>query len=261
MSQFRNLTEYNEAHVVATSSTEQFEWLTGWMPTEGVDNIRAVLKAKNATGSGFQWRLAIQYAAVRADNPGTPATFSGAGQTQAGNGEYETGDISVSAQQEMPGNRLFRLGIAYASPSGGVQQADVSLVASWKSVGTHLGAARVTLSAVDTGTKYEPLTGWVPATFMSKVRAVFVMTGITGASNNFRYRFAFQTAGPSVQDPSGWNDLESFVTPSTANTERNTGEISLSTTAMWFRLGVGYGMTTGVDTNVTAVLDAFLSCR
>lgn len=258
MNSFRNLTRYAERRLVATSSTVQYAWFTGWMTADGVDNVRAVLKAKNASGSSFNWQLAIQYAPVRIDEPGAPATLATA---QTGSAEYQTGDVSVASNAAS--SRFFRLGIAYwATANTGVQQSDVGLIASWKSVATFLGRSRVTLAAVDTGTKYEVLTGWVPATFMSKIKAVFMLNSITGATSNLRYQLAYQTAGTSVQQPSGWVAAEQgFTTPSSTYNERNTGEIAISTTEMWIRLGVAYGMTTGVDVNVTAVLDAICSCR
>lgn len=215
-----------------------------------------VLKAKQA-GANFTWQLAIQYAAVRVDEPDAPSTL---GNAAAGSGEIPTGDISVSGTT--PSKRFFRLGIAYSSSSG-VTQADVSLVASWKSVATPLAARRVTLAVADLGTKYEVLTDWMPATFMSKVKAVFMLNSITGASSQLRYRLAVQTAVSSVQQPGTWTDLEAgWTTPSGTYSERNTGELTVSTTTeMWFRLGVAYGMTSTIDSNVTAVLDAICSCR
>jgi len=262
MSLFRNLTNYAERHLVATSSTTQYAWFTGWQSANGIDNIRAVLKAKNAGAVGalpLQWQLAIQYAEVRADAPGSPSVI-GTAQT-AGTIDYQTGDISVATN--MAANRLFRLGVAYSSASNAVVQGDVSLVASWKSVATELGRVRMMLGAVDTGVKYEVLTDWMPATFMSKIKAAFILNSLTSTSN-FRYQLAYQTAGTSVQQPSGWTNAEpsGWVTPSVAYNERNTGDIAVTTTTdMWFRLGLAYGLTSGVDANVTAWLDAILSCR
>jgi len=254
---FRNLTRYAEHHLVATSSTVQYEWYTDWLPTDGVDNIRAVLKAKNTSGGQFGWQLAIQYATVRADNPDTPGTL---GTQQDSDGEYVTGDLAVGTS--MQSKRLFRLGVAYFS-AGAAVQGDVALVASWKSVGTILGAQTVNLEVVDSGgIKYMPLTGWVPATFMAKIKAAFILSGLT-ITSNFRYQLAYQLATTSVQQPDAWATAEaSWTTPSTANNERNTGEITVSASSkMWFRLGVAYSMTSGVDQNATAQLDAVLSCR
>jgi len=257
MSNFRNLTDYTEQRLISTSTTVQYAWFTDWETCDGIDNIRAVLKSKNSSAA-FGWQLAIQYAAVRADDPGSPATLATA---QSGSVEYQTGDVSVATN--MAANRLFRLGIAYSSPSGGVQQADVALLASYKSVGTQLGRKSLSLGVVDNGTKYEPLTGWVPATFMSKIKAAFMLNGITGASSNFRYQLAYQTAGTNLSQPNAWTNAETngFVTPSITYNERNTGEIAVSTSDMFIRLGVAYSMTSGVDTNVTAQLDAICSVR
>lgn len=250
---------YVEHHLVATSGTTQYAWFTDWMSADGVDNIRAVLKCKNGDAN-FGWQLAIQYAAVRPDAPGSPATL---GSPQAGSNEYQTGDISVSGSGATTDNRLFRLGIAYSSPQGGVQQGDVSLEASWKELGTDLGTRSVALSALDTGTKYAVLTPWIPATFMSKIKAAFSLNSITGGTSNLRYQLAYQLAGPSVQQPGAWTNAEpnGFVTPSGSYNERNTGEITVSTSEMWFRLGVAYGLSSGVDNNITAVLDVACACR
>lgn len=230
------------------------------MPTEGVENIRAVLKARNTSGATFQWQLAIQYAAVRADDPSAPATLA---QQQGGNGEYQTQDVSVAANME--DYRLFRLGIAYSSSQAGMNQGDVSLQASWKQVGTDLGARRVILSIVDTGTKYEPLTDWVPATFMTKVRAAFVLNSITPSTGHLGYRLAYQTAGTTVTQPGAWQLLEAGMTrPANGVTysERNTQDLTVTTGAsdMWIRLGVAYDQDSSVDANYTGVLDAACQC-
>lgn len=254
---FRNLTQRLETHLVCTTTTAQYEWFTDWMPTEGIDNIRAVMKAKNASGN-FQWQLAIQYAAVRPDDPTAPATLS---QQQTGNGEYQTQDVSVATN--MGDYRLFRLGIAYNSSQTGMNQADVSLQASWKQIGTDLGTRRVVLSIADTGTKYEPLTDWVPATFMTKVRAAFVLNSITPSTGHLGYRLAYQTAGTTVAQPGAWQLLEAGMTrPGNGVTysERNTQDLTLTTGDMWFRLGVAYDQDSSVDANYTGVLDAACQC-
>lgn len=247
---------YVEHHLVATSTTVLYQWFTDWLPADGVDNIRAVLKCKNG-GASFSWQLAIQTAAVRADAPDSPALL---GAQQTGSGEYQTGDISVSGSTGT--KRMFRLGIAYNS-QGTVQQGDVGLEAGWKEFGTPLGARTVELSALDTGTKYAVLTPWIPATFMSKIKAAFSLNSITGGTSNLRYQLAYQTAGTSVQQPGAWTNAEpnGFVTPSATYDERNTGELTASTTDMWFRIGVAYGLTSGVDNNITAVLEAACSFR
>jgi len=252
---------YTEQHLVTTSTTVEYAWFTDWLPTEGVDYIRAVLKCVNATGNSFQWQLAVQYAAVRNDAPGSPATLQ---QAQTGSGEYQTGDVNVATS--MAANRMFRLGVAYTTTAANqpVQQGDVSLEAAWMQLGTDLGTRSVAISALDTGTKYAVLTPWIPAIYMTKIKAAFSMNSITGATSNLRYQLAYQTAGATVQQPNAWVNAEvntGWTTPSLTYNERNTGEVALSTSDMWFRLGVAYSMTSGVDTNVTAVLDAACSCR
>jgi hypothetical protein len=259
MPAFANLTRYIERRLVSPSNTTVYEWFTTWMPTEGIDNIRAVLKSKNATSANFNFQLAIQYTAVRGDNPGAPSTL---GTLQSGSVEYQTGDVSVS--NNMATNRLFRLGIAYASATASVQSADVCLQASWKQVGTNLGGARVICSLSEpNNVQVRPVTGWMPATIMSKIKAAFTLTSITPADGNFKYKLVYQTAGTMVQQPKAWTDAELNFTQPTNGTsfdEHNTGEIALTTTDMWFRLGVSFGQA-GIDTNHSAVLDAFLSCR
>lgn len=257
--QFRNVTPQMLRHLVVTNTVVQYEWFTGWMSCDGVDNIRAVLKCKNATDNNFNWQLAIQYAAVRADNPGAPGTL---GANQTSSGEYQTGDVSVATN--MGSNRLFRLGIAYSSSAAAQKQGDVYLQASWKQVGTDLGTRRVTLALSDSSNRYVPLTGWIPATFMAKVKAAFVLTSITPSNGNFKYRLAYQTAGTMVEQAGAWNDIENaFTQPANGVSydEHNTGEIALTVTDMWFRLGVAYTQAGGVDANYSAVLDAACACR
>ncbi len=262
MNSFRNLTQYAECHLVSNNTgTTLYQWFTDWMCCDGVDAIRAVLKAKNATSANFSWQLAIQYAPVRSDNPDAPAAI---GNGQTGSGEYQTGDLSLAAQADAPTHRLFRLGIAYTSVNASVQQADVSLQASYKSVATPLGMARATLAITDSSNKYEVLTPWIPAIYMAKVKAAFVLNSINPSNGNFKYRLAYQTAGTTVTQPSAWTDIESgWTQPGNGVTysERNTGEVTVTTSEMWFRLGVAYTQAGGVDTNYTAVLEAVLSCR
>lgn len=228
------------------------------MPCDGVDNVRAVIKAKNSAAN-FQWQLAVQYAAVRVDSPGQATPI---GSAQSNNGEYSTGDLSLAT--DMGNNRLFRLGIQHSSATASVQQADMFLQASWKQVGTDLDTRRVTLAVADSSDKFEVLSQWVPATFMSKVKAAFVLTSITPSNGNLRYKLAYQTASTAIEQPGAWLDAEqNWTQPAngTSYAERNTGEIALSVTDMWFRLGVKYSQAGGVDSNYTAVLDAALSCR
>jgi len=264
MPQLRNCTPYIERQLVAWSNTTAYEWLTPWMSCDGIEAIRAVVKCKNASGANFQWQLVVQYAAVRADSPGQAVTL---GAQQTNNGEYNPGDITtgISGASYMPANRLFRLGIAYGSAAASVQQGDVSLVASWKQVGTDMGSRRVTLAISDNGDHFEPLTDWYPATFMTKVKAAFVLTSISPANGNLKYRLCYQTAATSVEQPSiGWTDLETAYTQP-ANTvtyeEHNSAEQAVNTSDMWIRLGVHYAQAGGVDTNYSAVLDAACSCR
>lgn len=260
MPNFRNLTRYNESHLVSTTTTTQYAWFTDWMSADGIDNIRAVLKCKNASGANFRWQLAIQYAEVRADAPRNQMGTLGTQQT--GSGEYQTQDVSVTT--DMNANRFFRLGIAYSSAAAGMEQGDVCLQASWKQLGTDLGSSRVTLNVNDNGVKYEPLTDWVPATIMSNVKAAFILTGITPSTGHLGYRLAIQFAGTTIAQPGAWQLLEAgYSRPGNNVTydERNTAALTPNAnTDMWFRLGVAYNQDSSVDTNYTGVLDAYCSC-
>jgi len=261
MPAFRNLTRCREAHLVSTTTTTQYEWFTGWMSADGIANIRAVVKCKNASGANFRWQVAIQYAEVRGDEPRTQMGTLGAQQTNSG--EYQTQDVSVTTDTDA--NRFFRLGIAYSSAAAGMEQGDVSLQASWKQLGTDLGTSRVVLSVNDNGVKYEPLTDWIPATIMSKVKAAFILTGITPSTGHLGYQFAIQFAGTTVAQPGAWELLEGAYTRPGNNVtfeEHNSAaKAPVANTNMWFRLGVAYNQDSGVDTNYTGVLDACCSCQ
>ncbi|MBK7395781.1 MAG: hypothetical protein IPJ34_05605 [Myxococcales bacterium] len=256
---YRNLTAQIQRHLISNNTTPLQEWFTDWMSCDGIDNIRLVIKVKNS-GASFSWQPIVQYAAVRVDSPGAATTI---GNGQSNNGEYNPGDIAVAT--DMGNNRLFRLGVQYSSASASVQQGDVYLQASWRQAGTDLGTRRVTLAVADSSDKYEVLTPWMPATFMAKVKAAFVLTSITPSNGNLRYMLAYQTADTAIEQPGTWQDAEAgWSQPGNGTTyaERNTGERSLANlTQMWFRLGVKYSQAGGVDANYTAVLDAALACR
>jgi len=254
--QLQNATGLFSRHLSCQTTGTFYEWFTPWMSCDGVDNIRAVLKAKNASAN-LAWQLVVQYAAIRVDNPGSATTLAAA---QTANGEYNPGDISVAT--DMGNNRFFRLGIAYGATAG--QQGDLTLQASWKQVGTDLGTAQATLALSDSSNRYEAITAWIPATFMSKVKVAFVVNSITPSNGNFKYRLAVQTAATTTAQPTAWTDLEqAFQQPGngTNYSEHHTGEIAVTTSDMWFRLAICYTQAGGVDSNYSAIVNAACSCR
>ena len=40
-----------QVHLVAVSTTDAFHWFTGWMPSIGLDNVKAALKAHAVSGT------------------------------------------------------------------------------------------------------------------------------------------------------------------------------------------------------------------
>ncbi len=256
----RLITPYVERHLVATSTTTQQEWFTPWYLATGLDTVKAVVKAYNCSGSNFQYQGVLQTAQVRPDNPNTPVTFTS--PVWSSGGENASGVCTISGQT---GTQMWvRFGIQYSSTSG-VAEADVALQVSCYHYGVLLDKKRVTLSANDTGNRIEVVSRWIPMAWVAKVKAAFVVNGITG-SNNLQFRLTYMTATTSVQQPNsaGWSttyDAWRSLSGSTGYYENNTGELaSPSTNDMWIRYGVLYNLSSGT-TQTTATLHCLTSIR
>lgn len=233
-----------QKHLVSTTSTGVFEWLTDWVPAIGLDSVRATIKHKAVNGN-FQTKFAIQTADVRTNNPNSPATLEQS--WTAGAGERCTGNVDLSSYTN---DALFvRLGVSYAASSG-VGEADVSLQVAYDACGQMVGTVSSEVLAPDANDSYLPVTGWIPAIHVGKVMAALV---VAGGGPNFRTRLAVQTATTSVESPGAWTTT--FDTWRSGDQEVNTGELTPSiASAMWVRIGVQYTCSSGTN------LRSFITC-
>jgi hypothetical protein len=228
-----------------STTTEQFEPFTDWMPGVGLDTVKMVIKRKSVQLAGtaptYNVKPAIQVALVRPDNPDDWVVITGVGP-YGGPGESNTGEMSVAATTA--GKFFVRLGVSYylggTAPTNG--QADVEVQVSYVSCGSIVGSMSQDLQAFNTTTdSHVAITGWIPAIDADKVVAAFVISNLV---NNFRCLLAYRKATTSIQVPSVWASLEGS-TYRTGNNETTTGEITLAVGAeMFVQFGLAFSQGT-----------------
>lgn len=110
------------------------------------------------------------------------------------------------------------------------------------------------LVSVTNTTQYAWFTGWMLATGVDTIRAVMKVKNATGTS--FQAQPAIQTAAVRTDAPGAASALGSLQT---GNTEYNTQNVTVSTVtsgALWFRLGVAYQSSTAGLTQADVGLGA-----
>ncbi len=229
--------------LVTTSTAVHYEWFTDWMPAAGMDKVKFVIKVKASSGSAtFEAQPAIQTAAVRTNVPDSPTTCGAT--SQGGDGESVTSSIDISATT---GPKYFvRFGVAYKVQAAGEAQADVSLQVCAETFGKIISIKTATLLAPDTSTYYQPLTGWMPTSMVSKFKAAFI---IQNPSADFRCALAWQFASTSVQQPGSWSNSGTWY----SSGEQGTGEVSATpgSNEMWVRAGIACKSNSASNVNAT----------
>jgi len=238
-----------QVHLVAVSTTDAFHWFTGWMPSIGLDNVKAAIKSHAVSGP-LRVQLAMQVASTRPDDPGSPTKL---GSALDGDGEACTGMVSVADTTD--DTYFVRFGVAYALQPGqsGLAQGDVTLVLSYTQCGKVAGGKALSLASSTSTDAYVAVTSMIPAILVQKVKAMVVARSLNG---NFEWKLCYRTATTSTQNPSGWTALEAnyhgageFCIPDTA--------VSLDS-VMWVQLGVLYHSSSGAG---DAQLDVSFSVR
>ncbi len=229
-----------QARLAAISTTVQYHWLTGWFPATGVDNIKGVLRNRAVDGN-FQSRLVLQLATIRTDDPSAPVLLEASYLQDAG--ERCTGVLDIS--NSTASKYFMRLGIAYSVHTGSsIAAADVGLELAYNSCGEIIGATSLDLVAPGTNSLHTPITGWVPAMYAAKVKAIIIVTNAIG---NFRQQLAYRTATTRLQQTSAWStNFEGAW--HTGNGEFPTGEITLSIgSVMWVQFGLEHSLSSGAN--------------
>jgi hypothetical protein len=244
------LTQLEQRTLEADDTTMRYAPFTKWMPTIGLDEVVAVMKARAVLGSP-SWQLAVQYAAVRTDLPDAWAVLDA---LQANAGERCTGPVSLT---NAPSKMFVRFGMGYKSAAGAtLAQLDATLQLAMEPCGMVIGTYAFHPVATDTNTRYQPITDWIPSAHAAKVKAALISTSLAGT--NFQFQLAQQKAATSVEVPGAWATIEAGWR-NTA-TEACTGEITLSyTNQFWTRFGIAYNVSSG--TFAEADLAAIVAVR
>lgn len=236
-----------QVHVVATSTDAIYTWLTPWMLAPGASNAKCTLKRRAVTGN-LQCQVAYQTAAVRTDKPDDPATI---GAAQSGAGEYCTGKVDISAGTAS--KTWIRFGVAASlTQAGSPGQADVSLDSATDACGQLVGTTTVSPVTYSTTNGFVPVTGWLPALAVEKLRATIVISGLVG---NFQCRLAYRVATTSKETPGAWSTT--FDAWRTADGEYNTGDLTPTTGSdMWVQVGLQFANSSGTAVGQATVTSA-----
>ncbi len=242
-------------HLVSTSDDyELFEPFTEWVPAMGLDDVKVVWKQKAQeikTSGDFEVRPAIQTASVRTTEPDDWSTL---GTAVAGNDETcDEFDIATTTVDKF----FVRFGVAYKLSTNAVQgEADVSLQVSYNSCGRIVGGKTETFSTNTVSDQMRPVTGWIPAVGVAKVKAAII---VQCGSATFRGRLTYRTADTSSENPNGWTDIDSPH----SDGEHNTNEINIASALidkMWVQFGIRYDLSSS-GTWTTGTISTAVSVR
>lgn len=227
-------------HLVTTSITETVSDYTGWMSATGADKIKGVLKRASVqlvgTAPTMSFRLCIQTATVRTDDPGAWVPITGFSAVfGAGESPISTQDITSYTA----GQAWFRVGVMFAlagtTPKDG--QADVELTLVVQTCGQSVGSTTQELVAFNTTSpSFVAVTGYLPTLLIDKVVAFFTLSGVL---NTFQCRLCYRIASTSTSAPGAWTLLESSYR--STNGDSSTGELPLTFgSEMFVQFGVAY---------------------
>lgn len=219
-----------------------FTPFTRWFPVTGISVIKAVVRVHNATGQALA-QPAIEYAEIRTDEPGS---WSALGSQSAAT-QFASITVTSSAQF------WARLGVATRLSNSTIGLIDVTLHAAMVQEGAVLDTKTLTINPDinSSQTGYHPVTGWLPACGLSKLKAAFVVMGLTGTLS---YQLAWRLAATDQMAPGSWNLLGTQQTPGTANSEYLQVDQTVAPGSnMWYQVGVAVSGTNPAATIHVAV--------
>lgn len=227
------------AAISATTTTDVFTWLTGWIPAIAIDDAMATLKIANAVNT-IRVQPVVQFAVIRIDKPSAPTTV---GSVQSNDGEYFVSASDYNIGASAPGNTFVRFGVAHhvnTAPNTG--RADVAFQLSFRQKGRLLTPWSAHLVATSATKQFIPISGWMTGLDAVKVEGTIVVTDLTGS---LELKLTYRTATASPESPDAW-DTTGLGSPINSNSENNTGELTPTTTSkMWVQFGLYYDVTAG----------------
>lgn len=215
-----------------STSDEAYEWFTDWIPCTGVDGARTVLRIAAINGN-FQGRVVYQTATVRTNKPNGPTTDDGWNTSEGA--YYHEFDLTTVTDDYF----FIRFGVEFSGHTSTLGSADVSLQVAYRAKGMHRGSISKNLIALDTAANLiqrEIITDWIPASEVSKFNAAYV---VSEADANFQFRYAYQTAATTVEEPDAWTSVGSWNTSGDQEDNLNDQSPTVSS-KMWVRFALEY---------------------
>lgn len=236
------------ASAQATASKYVYFWFTGYVPCIAMDAAIGTLKVRNCLGN-VEVTPVAQFAAVRSDKPTAPVVVAGFTPLTADDEKVVTFSMASA-----PTNTYVRFGIGVRVTSAGTGTADVAMQVSYGQLGRLLAPWSGHLIAYSALPVYTPITGWIPALWLS---AVVATIGISDRAGNHSLDIVYRTADTSPEQPNAWSSgiLSAALV---ANDETNSGECAVTLTGkMWVQIGAATALTSGTtlgQADVTVLL-------
>jgi hypothetical protein len=234
-----------DRRVTVTSTTEIFVPFTGWMPSLGVDGVRATLRLLAESG-GVQARIAYQTATAVINEAGT-------GGRSAPQGLGTPTDVTMSPLSFAvnPGTvHWIRWGVLVSLEQAGPPgQADLVLSFAWPGCGKPLGrlSEQVHIGG-NTSPAVIPITDWVPAYLLEEVSLALVIQAMAGSLDT---QVMIQTADVDPTSPNAWQGLGSAASGARKECVRydvtSYTDPGVGTKPMLVRLGLSFKLSSGTS--------------
>ena len=206
----------------------------------GLDVIKAIMTLRSVLVSAgtFSGQLAMQTAAVRTDNPDAWAVVAGLSASAASGATADASSTSISIATTTALKAWVRFGVTFSSGAAG-GAADVGLAVSYAACGSTVGNWKGQLVADSATDSFVAITPFLPSILADKIKAAIIVSSVTGT---FTCRIVVRYAAVLTDVPGAWVN----TTDTNSNTERNTGEITLSNGAnMYVQIGLAYSASGG----------------
>ena len=231
-------------------STERaFLMRPSWQANVGVpalDLLMDVATIELGNGAAVSLKPARQFAPTRTDRPDVPGLITnGSARTETGRSHYQETLAS-------PTKLFVRDGVGFKLTAGSYARVQGTLYASYRSLGLVLPAQEIVVQPTNESTAKNvyPLGGGKPllATRVDKARLVVFGFGNLNTTMNYQLACRFFNDPMARGD---WTLIDTPRTPSVANFEANTGDVSFTgvttTDFQWLELGLAVWKTAAQD--------------